>query len=525
MLAAGFETTVNLLGNGIALLHDHPAERARVVDDPSLWTNVVEEALRLDPPVLLTGRMALRDTEVDGRPVRAGSMVTAILGGANRDPEVFADPLRFDVGRANARDHIAFSAGRHHCLGAQLARMEGEVGLRAIWDRYPDLRLDPGARRRETRILRGFERFPPRCAPEPPRGTVHRCRTGECCCRRRAAVGVLALAAPAVADDAVPRPVLNVDFPDPAVVATGAGPGGVLDRRPRAPRLVAQRRRAVAARPRTAHPQAVVVARRRDLGRRRRARPGHVAALLRDARARAWGRPAGASASPAPTPRAARSARSVAGRSSARRTPGCRTAQDPLLPRDPTLPRAGVIDPSFFRDADGTPYLLYKTDRIPSTVRIVALSPTGQSVAPGATSLELVRSAGRDREPGRDAATRGLRDARVRGRLDAVRLRDAWLTLGHPARLGGGRDRRSCSTTTTTPGLRPGRRRPGRGQRRRGRCCSSTAGPAAAPTCPCVGRGKWDQKPRQRGRAGDVRRRAGVGRAVCREVTGWLRAP
>jgi cytochrome P450 len=165
VLAAGFETTVNLLGNGIALLHDHPDERARVVADPSLWTNVVEEVLRLDPPVLLTGRMALRDTEVAGVRVRAGSMVTAILGGANRDPAVFTDPLRFDVGRANAREHIAFSAGRHHCLGAQLARMEGEVGLRAIWDRFPDLRLDPGAKRRETRILRGFERLPATLRP------------------------------------------------------------------------------------------------------------------------------------------------------------------------------------------------------------------------------------------------------------------------------------------------------------------------------------------------------------------------
>jgi cytochrome P450 len=165
VLAAGFETTVNLLGNGIALLHDHPDERARVVAEPTLWPNVVEEALRLDPPVLLTARMAVRDTELAGRPVRAGSMVSAILGGANRDPEVFADPVRFDVGRANARDHIAFSAGRHHCLGAQLARMEGEVGLRAIWDRFPDLRLEPGARRRETRILRGFATLPATLRP------------------------------------------------------------------------------------------------------------------------------------------------------------------------------------------------------------------------------------------------------------------------------------------------------------------------------------------------------------------------
>lgn len=160
VLAAGFETTVNLLGNGIALLHDHPDQRARLAEDPSLWTNTVEEVLRLDPPVLLTGRMALRDTTVAGRPVRAGSMVTTILGGANRDPEVFTDPLRFDVARANARDHIAFSAGRHHCLGATLARMEGEVGLRAIWERYPDLRLAPGARRRPTRILRGYDVLP-----------------------------------------------------------------------------------------------------------------------------------------------------------------------------------------------------------------------------------------------------------------------------------------------------------------------------------------------------------------------------
>ena len=160
VLAAGFETTVNLLGNGIALLHEHPDERARLTADPSLWPNAVEEVLRLDPPVLLTGRLALRDTTVAGQPVRGGAMVTTILGGANRDPKVFDDPLRFDVGRSNAREHIAFSSGRHHCLGAQLARMEGEVGLRAIWDRYPDLRLAAGARRRTTRILRGFDVLP-----------------------------------------------------------------------------------------------------------------------------------------------------------------------------------------------------------------------------------------------------------------------------------------------------------------------------------------------------------------------------
>lgn len=160
VLAAGFETTVNLLGNGIALLREHPEQLRRLVDDPQLWPNAVEEVLRLDPPVLLTGRMATCATTVAGRSVPTGALVTTVLAGANRDPEVFADPLRFDVGRENARDHISFSAGRHHCLGAALARMEGEVGLRALFDRFPDLQLRPGARRRTTRILRGFEALP-----------------------------------------------------------------------------------------------------------------------------------------------------------------------------------------------------------------------------------------------------------------------------------------------------------------------------------------------------------------------------
>lgn len=165
VLAAGFETTVNLLGNGIALLHDHPEQRKALEHDPALWANAVEEALRVDPPVLLTGRMAQRDTTVAGHRVAAGTMVTTVLSGANRDPEVFEDPLAFDVTRPNARDHISFSAGRHHCLGAALARMEGEVGLRSLWERYPDLALLPGAERRTTRILRGFEVLPAQLRP------------------------------------------------------------------------------------------------------------------------------------------------------------------------------------------------------------------------------------------------------------------------------------------------------------------------------------------------------------------------
>jgi cytochrome P450 len=160
VLVAGFETTVNLLGNAIALLTAHPEQLERLRAEPGLWANATDEALRLDPPVLLTGRFASRDTTVAGRPVRKGAPVLTVLAGANRDPAVFADPGRFDVGRSNARDHLAFSAGRHHCLGAQLARMEGEVGLRMLFDRYPDLRLLAGARRRPTRVLRGYAALP-----------------------------------------------------------------------------------------------------------------------------------------------------------------------------------------------------------------------------------------------------------------------------------------------------------------------------------------------------------------------------
>ena len=162
VLAAGFETTVNLLGNGIALLHEHPDQLRRLQADPGLWPNAVDEILRTDPPVLLTGRMVVRDTTFAGVDVPQGALVTTLLAGANRDPEVFEDPNAFDVGRPNAGDHVSFSSGRHYCLGAALARMEGEVGLRSIFDAFPDLRVLPGAKRRETRILRGYGVLPVR---------------------------------------------------------------------------------------------------------------------------------------------------------------------------------------------------------------------------------------------------------------------------------------------------------------------------------------------------------------------------
>ena len=160
VLAAGFETTVNLIANGSRLLFDHPDQRERLATDPALWPTAVDEVLRVESPVTRTARRARRDTEVAGVAIPAGSLVVTVLAGANRDPQVFPDPDRFDVGRANAREHVAFSSGIHYCLGAALARMEGEVALRALFERFPDLAPAGEARRRPTRILRGYEAMP-----------------------------------------------------------------------------------------------------------------------------------------------------------------------------------------------------------------------------------------------------------------------------------------------------------------------------------------------------------------------------
>lgn len=165
LLAAGFETTVNLIGNGVALLTAHPDQLDLLRTDPQRWPRAVDEVLRLDSPVQRTGRIAHRDTEVAGERVRAGQLVALLLGGANRDPAVFTDPDAFDVTRENAGEHLAFSSGAHFCLGAALARMEGEVGLRALFDRFPDLTLAGPPRRRPTRVLRGYAAMPARLSP------------------------------------------------------------------------------------------------------------------------------------------------------------------------------------------------------------------------------------------------------------------------------------------------------------------------------------------------------------------------
>ncbi|OZF34957.1 cytochrome [Rhodococcus sp. 14-2496-1d] len=160
VLAAGFETTVNLLGSGIRLLLDHPDQLAVLQQDPSHWPTAVDEMLRMESPVQLTARMAKRDVEIEGVTVHAGKLVVLVLAGANRDPLVFEDPNRFDVTRANAGKHLSFSGGRHYCLGAALAKAESEVGLKTLFDRYPHLRSAGEGTRRNTRVLHGWATLP-----------------------------------------------------------------------------------------------------------------------------------------------------------------------------------------------------------------------------------------------------------------------------------------------------------------------------------------------------------------------------
>lgn len=162
VIGAGFETTVNLIANGVVQLLAHPEQLEILRSQPELWPNAVDEILRYDSPVQATVRIAQSDVELDGRTIRQGTFVSLMLGGANRDPDVFADPQRFDVTRANAKDHLAFSAGIHYCLGASLARLEGAVALRLLFERFPDLQISGPPQRRHLRVLRGYDHLPVR---------------------------------------------------------------------------------------------------------------------------------------------------------------------------------------------------------------------------------------------------------------------------------------------------------------------------------------------------------------------------
>lgn len=159
-LGAGFETTVNLIGTGVVLLDRHRDQLELLRANPDLWPNAVEEILRLEPPVQMTLRVAYADAEIGGRRIRKGTAVTAMIAGANRDPAMFPEPTRFDVTRSNAHEHLAFSSGEHYCVGSGLARLEGIIALRTLFERFPDLHLAGTPRLRGTRILRGYDSIP-----------------------------------------------------------------------------------------------------------------------------------------------------------------------------------------------------------------------------------------------------------------------------------------------------------------------------------------------------------------------------
>ncbi len=141
LLIAGFETTIGLIGNGIAALIRNPRELAKLRARPELVVNAVEECLRCEGPVMLTPRVLHEDAEFGGFRLSADTEVFALLSAANRDPAQFADPDRFDIERPNAKEHIAFGGGTHLCLGAHLARMESQEAIGALVSRTRSLSL------------------------------------------------------------------------------------------------------------------------------------------------------------------------------------------------------------------------------------------------------------------------------------------------------------------------------------------------------------------------------------------------
>lgn len=159
LLVAGHETTVNLIGNGTLALLRAPEQLALLRRSPELVGPAVDEMLRFDGPVQITQRVVVEDMEVVGCPVKAGDEIMLVLGAANRDPSVFSDPHRLDVTR-DARKHVAFGGGIHHCLGAALARMEGEIAFRVLLERFGTIELAGTPTRRPTFTLRGLESLP-----------------------------------------------------------------------------------------------------------------------------------------------------------------------------------------------------------------------------------------------------------------------------------------------------------------------------------------------------------------------------
>jgi cytochrome P450 len=160
---AGHETTVNLIGNGLLALLRHGDQLRRLREEPALAASAVEELLRYDGPVQRTARFTTVDVEIGGRAIDKGAMVVTVIGAANRDPAQFPEPDRLDLGRVDNR-HVAFGFGIHFCLGAPLARLEGQVALGTLARRLPALALATDAVEwRESQVLRGLKALPVTC--------------------------------------------------------------------------------------------------------------------------------------------------------------------------------------------------------------------------------------------------------------------------------------------------------------------------------------------------------------------------
>ncbi len=160
LLFAGHETTRNLIGNGMYTLLQHPQETAELRERPDMIRSAVEELLRYESPVQFTARVLKEDIEVCGQPVRKGWTVLCMLGAANRDPKQFKEPDRLDLARLN-NQHLAFSAGLHFCIGAQLARLEGQIALLNLVQRFPKMKLTgPRPEWASTFGFRGLKSLP-----------------------------------------------------------------------------------------------------------------------------------------------------------------------------------------------------------------------------------------------------------------------------------------------------------------------------------------------------------------------------
>ena len=160
LLVGGHETTVNLIGNGLLAMLRSPDQLESFRINEGGERTAIEEMLRFDSPVQYSGRIAVTDVELGGRTIRAGQSVRMVFAAANHDPEVFSDPDSLDVSR-EPNPHLAFGYGTHFCLGAQLAKLEGEIALSTLIRRFPKLRLAGGKLRwRPAPVLRGLEALP-----------------------------------------------------------------------------------------------------------------------------------------------------------------------------------------------------------------------------------------------------------------------------------------------------------------------------------------------------------------------------